>query len=93
MKNRIKFILLFIILFFISLFSISYPQSSSSALIKKIDGNSFSFTFAQEVVFPKETRTASIILDNSNNYEIFTQEGKKFQKSSSSQIILPSNFF
>jgi hypothetical protein len=108
-KTIIKFILLFIILLAVILFilfkidfikprivnffktkNIVNVEKSS---LKKIDGNSFSFSFAQEVAFPKKTRTASIIVDDSNSYEIFTQEGKKFKKSSSSQITLPSNFF
>ena len=109
MKNSIKFILLFIILLaviFFILFKIDFIKprivnffktknivNVEKSSLKKIDGNSFSFSFVQEVAFPKKTRTASIIVDDSNSYEIFTQEGKKFKKSSSSQITLPSNFF
>jgi hypothetical protein len=109
MKNRIKFILLFVILLviiFFILFKIDFIKplivnffktknivNVEKAFLKKVDGNSFSFSFVQEVAFPKKTRTASIIVDNTNSYEIFTQDGKKFQKSISSQIILPSNFF
>jgi hypothetical protein len=54
----------------------------------KIDGNSFSFKFIQEYKFPKNiSRTASIIFDNSNNYEIFIQSGEKIDKSSLSNFI------
>lgn len=109
MKSRIKFILLFIILvviIFLVLLKIDFIKLSISNLfktkniisvekssLKKVDGNSFSFVFSQEVAFPKNTRTASIIVDSINNYEIFTQDGKKFEKNHPSQIVLPSNFF
>jgi len=109
MKNKTKLILLFTILFVIIFFiflNIDFIKASTvnffktkniisveKPFLKKINGNSFSFTFIQEVEFPKKTRTASVIVDNSNNYEIFTQDGKKFHKSSSSKIKLPSNFF
>jgi len=108
MKSRIKFILLFIILvviIFFVLLKIDFIKLGIGNLFKtkniinvekssstKVNGNSFSFTFSQKVAFPKNTRTASIIVDSSNNYEIFTQDGKKFKKTYSSQISLPSNF-
>ena len=108
MKSRIKFILLFIILvviIFFVLLKIDFIKLGIGNLFKtkniinvekssstKVNGNSFSFTFSQKVAFPKNTRTASIIVDSSNNYEIFTQDGKKFKKTYSSQIVLPSNF-
>lgn len=108
MKSRIKFILLFIILvvtIFFVLLKIDFIKLGISNLFKtkniisvekssltKVNGNSFSFTFSQKVAFPKNTRTASIIVDSSNNYEIFTQDGKKFKKTHSSQIVLPGNF-
>jgi hypothetical protein len=109
MKKTVKFILLLIILFviiffvffkihsvkprFVNFFKIKHIVNVEKSSLKKIDGNSFSFTFTQEFAFPKNTITASIIIDNSNNYEIFTQNGKKIKKSSSLQIILPSNIY
>jgi hypothetical protein len=109
MKKNINFIIFFIVLFLITIFIfvkidfikvriVNFFKTKKivdveKSSLTKVDGNSFSFTFIKQVDFPKHARTASIIVNQRNDYEIFTQDGKKFKNSSPSQVILPSTFF
>ena len=78
----------------ISINKISKETNNEIGKEIKIDGNSFSFRFIQEQKFPKNiSRTASIIFDNFNNYEIFIQTGEKLNKSTFSKFILQDDIY
>jgi hypothetical protein len=72
------------------------PKEVNNEIVEeiKVDGNSFSFKFIKEQKFPKNiSRTASIIFDNFNNYEIFFQTGEKLNKSSLSKFISHNDIY